>query len=136
MKEIIATLGSLLGMLAAAGASFGITFWRTMKAKKGVQSEADVAKAEADYAKARLEILAEVKKYIKRNESELKDLHLWLKTRKGTAGGLKFENVLNAVKIFCLAHNYAYTDAELEQMVMDEVEFTKSVNAPENQKTV
>lgn len=133
MENIMATIGSVLGMLAAAGASFGLTFWRTMKAKKGVQSEAEVAKAEADHAKARLEILAEIKKYIKRNESELKDLHEWLKTRKGTAGGLKFENVLNAVKIFCLAHQYAYDDAELEQMVIDEVEFTKSVNVTPNE---
>lgn len=128
MNEIMATIGSVLGMLAAAGVSFGITFWRTMKSKKGVQSEADVANA-------KLAILAEIKKYIKRNELELKDLHEWLKSRNGgTAGGLKFENVLNAVKIFCLAHKYVYDDAELEQWVKEEVEFTKCVNVASSEK--
>jgi Flp pilus assembly protein TadB len=130
MNELMMTLGSLAGMLAAAGVSFGITFWRTMKSKKNVQTEADVAKADAAAAEAKLAIIAEIKKYIKRNEGELKDLHEFLKTRKGTAGGLKYELVLNAVKVFCLANQYTYDDAELEQMIADEVEFTKSVNVP------
>ena len=133
--EFMAYLGSFAGMILAAAVSFGITFWRTMKTKKGAQSEAEVAKAEADYANARIAILAEVKKYIVRNELGLKDLHEWLKSRNGgTAAGLKFENVLNAVKIFCLAHGFKYIDEDLEQMVRDEVEFTKVVNAPETKK--
>lgn len=136
MNELMMTLGSVAGMLAAAGVSFGITFWKTRKSQKGAQTEADVARADADVANAKLAIIAEIKKYIKRNEGELKDLHEWLKTRKGTAGGLKFELVLNAVKVFCLAHQYAYDDAELEQMIVDEVEFTKSVNVTTTNKVV
>lgn len=129
MNELMITLGSLAGMVAAAGASFGLTFWKTRKSQQGTQTVADAARAEADMANAKLEILKEIKKYIKRNEGELKDLHEFLKTRKGTAGGLKYELVLNAVKVFCLAHQYAYNDEELEQMIVDEVEFTKSVNS-------
>lgn len=136
MENIMSTIGSILGMIAAAGASFGITFWRTMKAKKGVQSEAEVAKVEAETSKeaaAAANALIEIRKVIKDNivskELNLSDLHDWLKTRNGgTAGGLKFELVLTAVQLFCLAHQYKYELSELEQMIREEVEFTKKVN--------
>lgn len=135
MENIMSTIGSILGMIAAAGASFGITFWRTMKAKKGVQSEAEVAKVEAETSKeaaAAAEALIEIRKVIKDNivskELNLSDLHDWLKTRSGTAGGLKFELVLTAVQLFCLAHQYKYELSELEEMIREEVEFTKKVN--------
>lgn len=133
--EIMEIIGSVAGMLAAAGVSFGLTFWRTMKAKKDVQCqaedvkvEASTAKEEAATAKALLAIRDVIKKHIVSKELNLSDIHDWLKTRSGTAGGLKFELVLNAVQIFCLAHQYKYDDAELEQMIKDEVEFTKQVN--------
>lgn len=133
IMEVMEVIGSILGMVAAAGVSFGVTYWRTRKTKVQSETEAkaetEVAKAEAAKAEAQLAILAEAKKWITRNELDLKDIHEWLKTRQGTAGGLKFENVLNAVKIFCLAHQYKYDDAQLEQMIKDEVEFTKTVNA-------
>lgn len=135
MENIMSTIGSILGMIAAAGASFGITFWRTMKAKKGVQSEAEVAKVEAETSKeaaAAANALIEIRKVIKDNivskELNLSDIHDWLKTRSGTAGGLKFELVLTAVQLFCLAHQYKYELSELEQMIREEVEFTKKVN--------
>lgn len=133
--EIMEIIGSVAGMLAAAGVSFGLTFWRTMKSKKAeecvaneAKEEASNAKDEASAAKALLAIRDVIKKHIVSKELNLSDIHDWLKTRSGTAGGLKFELVLNAVQIFCLAHQYKYDDAELEQMIKDEVEFTKQVN--------
>lgn len=128
MENIMTTIGSILGILAAAGASFGLTFWRTMKAKKGVQSEAEVAKVEAEAAKALIEIRKVIKDNIVSKELNLSDIHDWLKTRSGTAGGLKFELVLTAVQLFCLAHQYKYDLPKLEEMIREEVEFTKKVN--------
>lgn len=127
--EFITTLASILGMAAAAAVSFAITFAKTMKAKQTVQAEAEVNKTEADKANARLAILEEIKKEIVNKELNLDDLHAWLKSRNGTAGGLKFELVVTAIKIFCLHNGFEYDAAELEELVKGEVAFTKTVNS-------
>ena len=56
--ELWTTIGSILGIIAAAGVSFAITFVKTMKVKNGVQTEADKEKATKDTEKLAIAVAA------------------------------------------------------------------------------
>lgn len=120
---------ALVTIVELGGIVTGFVLWlKARRDKVKAQTEAEVAKAEADEANAKIAIQAEARRLIGNAETELKDLHEFLKTRQGTAGGLKFENTANALKIFCLKNGYNYEDADLESEIKEAVAFTKTVN--------
>lgn len=128
--EILTTIGSILGVVVAALVSFLITFKKTMKAKKGVQTEADEAKAIAAVEAAKNAINAEIERLVQVDETAYAALDGLLKTnQKGTAGSIKFRDVLLSLHDFCLDNGYTWNEEEMTKAITDKVAFTKTVNS-------
>ena len=119
--ELLATIGSILGMVAAAAISFVITFVKTMKSKKGVQTE-------ADQEKATNAINAEIERLIKVDELAFAALDKLLKTQSNTAGSIKMRDVLLSLHDFCLDNGYTWDEEAMIKAIEDKVAFTKVVN--------
>ena len=121
--ELWTTIGSILGIIAAAGVSFAITFVKTMKVKNGVQTE-------ADKEKAKNAINAEIERLVQIDETAYAALDALLKgNQKGTAGSIKFRDVLLSLHDFCLDNGYTWNEEEMTKAITDKVAFTKTVNS-------
>lgn len=127
--EIWTMICSILGAVVAGGLSFAITFAKTMKAKNGVQTEAEEAKALAAAEAAKNAINEEIERLVQADETDYAALDELLKTtHKGTAGSIKFRMVLQALHVFCLDNGFAWNEEKMTEAIKNKVAFTKSVN--------
>ena len=87
----------------------------------------NTAKAE----KARNAIFAEIKRLVAEAETTYKETNIMLKNVGSSAGSLKKDYVVTAIKAFCLENGFPWNATEMDKAIEDEVAYTKTVNAKE-----
>lgn len=130
VMETILTIASVGGTVLAAGLTFVITFLKTMGKTRAARAEAEEAKSNAIDEAAKNAINAEIERLIQIDESAYSELDALLKKQvSGTAGSIKFRDVLLSLHDFCLDNGYAWNEEAMTEAINSKVSFTKSVNA-------
>ncbi len=116
MEFIITILGILFSVVSLVNAV--IAWYKAIK-------NGNIAKAEA----AKNAIQAEIKKLVA--EAEV-TYEAWDKSLKsagtGTAGSMKKNAVVMALKTFCLENGFVWNETEMDKAIEEEVAYTKTVN--------